>query len=211
MKKLARGGRRARFLNAFRPRFFDLPRERQLLFSATTVANLAADLPFSTLDDLEAGRSIYQEFTNRELIERGFAVRSLTPVEAGEILARQSLINDFTLFEYFQTDRAGHSGEKIRCMEELVKLDEFLGSLLQNLLLDQSLNQSPIPGVELPTDMLVILTSDHGNLEDISTRRHTRNPVPLAAWGPDAADFLAGVDRLDQVAGAILARHGLGG
>lgn len=25
---------------------------------------------------------------------------------------------------------------------------------------------------------LLLLTSDHGNLEDLSTRRHTANPVP---------------------------------
>ncbi|MBU8869950.1 MAG: alkaline phosphatase family protein [Gemmatimonadales bacterium] len=199
LKKITEGGFRARFLNAFRPRFFDLPRERQLMFSATTVSNLAADLPFFTLDDLEAGRSIYQEFTNRELIERGFPVRPVTPVQAGGILARQSLANNFTLFEYFQTDRAGHSRDWVRCREELVKLDEFLFSLLEDL------------KEELSTETLVLLTSDHGNLEDLSTRRHTMNPVPLAAWGRDAGDLLEGVDRLDQVAGAILARHGLGG
>ena len=28
---------------------------------------------------------------------------------------------------------------------------------------------------------LILLTSDHGNLEDLSTRRHTRNDVPLLA------------------------------
>ena len=196
LMKLTQNGRRARFFNAFRPRFFDLPRERQLLFSATTVSNLAADLPFFTLDDLEAGRSIYQEFTNRELIERGFPVGPRTPSEAGCILAREALNNDFTLYEYFQTDRAGHSGELERCRVELNKLEEFLEALLENL------------EEELSAGMLVLLTSDHGNLEDLSTRRHTTNPVPLAVWGHDAANFLDGVERLDQVAGAILARHG---
>ena len=28
------------------------------------------------------------------------------------------------------------------------------------------------------------LTSDHGNLEDCSTRSHTRNLVPSFIWGP---------------------------
>jgi bisphosphoglycerate-independent phosphoglycerate mutase (AlkP superfamily) len=33
---------------------------------------------------------------------------------------------------------------------------------------------------------LILLTSDHGNLEDLSTRRHTRNNVPLLVIGtPD--------------------------
>src|SRR5210317_1345492 len=38
LKQLTDRGRSARFLNAFRPRFFEFPRARQLRFSATTVA-----------------------------------------------------------------------------------------------------------------------------------------------------------------------------
>ena len=121
LKQLSDGGKRARFINAFRPRFFDLPRERQLLFSATTISNLAADLPFFTLDDLQNNRAIYQDFTNRELIDRGFPVPPMTPHEAGALLARQATKNDFTLFEYFQTDRAGHSTDWDRCRLELEK------------------------------------------------------------------------------------------
>jgi len=30
---------------------------------------------------------------------------------------------------------------------------------------------------------LILLTSDHGNLEDLSTRRHTSNPVPALLIG----------------------------
>ncbi len=55
-------GHTACFLNSFRDPFFDFPRERQLRYSATTVANLAADLPFFRPEDIVAGRSIYQEF-----------------------------------------------------------------------------------------------------------------------------------------------------
>ena len=40
---------------------------------------------------------------------------------------------------------------------------------------------------------LFILTSDHGNIEDLGTRGHTRAPVPLLAWGPGAAAL---VDRI---------------
>ncbi|MBD3219869.1 metalloenzyme, partial [bacterium] len=46
LKQLTELGRRAVFFNTFRSPWFDLPRERQLRMSATTIANLAADLPF---------------------------------------------------------------------------------------------------------------------------------------------------------------------
>jgi hypothetical protein len=70
LKRLTDRGLVARFLNVFRPLFFELPRERQLRLSATTVANLAAGNRFYDLDDLRARRAIYQEFTNQNLRDR---------------------------------------------------------------------------------------------------------------------------------------------
>lgn len=195
LKQLTDKGQSARFLNAFRPRWFEFPRERQLNFSATTVATLAAYLPFFDLDDVNAGRSIYQEFTNKELVELGFPVHPMSPAEAGHVLATQSRQYDFTLYEYFQTDKAGHSQDHPRCCDELGKLDEFLQAFLSELKDD------------LTEDTLVVLTSDHGNIEDLSTKRHTTNPIPLIVWGHGQAELLEGVSRLDQVTPAILARQ----
>jgi 2,3-bisphosphoglycerate-independent phosphoglycerate mutase len=195
LRQATRLGRRARFLNAYRPLFFRLPREQQLRLSATTVANLAADLPFCDLDDVRARRAIYQEFTNRELRERGFDVPELSPAEAGRILATRAREHDFLLFEYFQTDRAGHAQDPARARGELAKLDAFLGAVLADL-----------GGEGEASAALVILTSDHGNLEDLTTRRHTRNPVPLVAWGSRAEAFVREVVDLTGVAPAILRR-----
>jgi len=198
LKSLADHGLHAAFLNAFRPRFWELSRERQLTLSATTVANLAADLPFFGLDDIGAGRSIYQEMTNAELIDRGFDVAPMAPAAAGRIAADRSRHYDFLLYEYFQTDKAGHSGHRERAERELRRLDEFLTALLDELATDPD------------QQTLVVLTSDHGNIEDGTTRRHTTNPVPVLAWGDGARDFVDGMTRLDQVTPRILARHGAG-
>ena len=195
LKTLTERGQRAAFLNAFRPRFWELSRERQLTLSATTVANLAADLPFFGLDDIRAGRSIYQEMTNTELKERGFDLEPLAPAEAGRIAGRTARQYDFLLYEYFQTDKAGHSGEMARSEAELGLVDEFLQGVLAEL------------KAELAEETLIVLTSDHGNLEDGTTRRHTTNPIPLLAWGKGAREFVAGVTRLDQVTPQILTRH----
>lgn len=197
LRQLARGGVPARFLNAFRPRFWDLPAEKQWALSATTVANLAAGLPFFTLDDVAAGRSLYQDFTNAELIARGFAVPPLTAAQAGGVLARAAREGGgFTLYEYFLSDKAGHTGEAAVIAGELVKLDDFVRATLAEL-------ETELAGGRA----LVLLTSDHGNLEDATTRRHTTNPVPLLAWGAGAQELVAGVTRLDEVTPAIVARH----
>ncbi len=195
LKSLTERGLQAAFLNAFRPRFWELSREHQLTLSATTVANLAADLPFFDLADIRAGHSIYQEMTNQELIGRGFDVSPLSPTEAGRIAAGAVQKHDFLLYEYFQTDKAGHSGELTRAEAELALMDAFVTSLLAELATD------------LAQETLVLLTSDHGNIEDCTTRRHTTNPIPLMAWGHEAEAFVNDVTRLDQVTPRILARH----
>ncbi len=191
LKILTDRGYEARFLNAFRPRFWELSEERKWTLSATTVTNLAAGLPFFTLEDVAGGRSVYQEFTNAELMGRGFDMKPMTPRDAGGIVGRQINNFDFLLYEYFQTDKAGHSGDIVRSEEQLRMLDEFMEELLR----------------EKPSDALVILTSDHGNLEDATTRRHTLNPVPLMVWGAAGTSFVKGINRLDQVAPAILALY----
>jgi len=198
LKSVTALGQKAAFLNAFRPRFWELSRERQLTLSATTVANLAADLPFFGLPDIAAGRAIYQEMTNAELIARDFDVPPLTPRQAGLIAAGAVRDHDFLLYEYFQTDKAGHSGDRDRIEAELRRLDIFLTTLLEELRDD------------LAAETLVLVTSDHGNLEDNSTRRHTTNPVPLMGWGHGAREFITGVERLDQVTPRIVARHAAG-
>ncbi len=192
LKQVADRGHTACFLNAFRPRFFEFPRERQLRFSATTVANLAAYLPFFTLDDVAAGTAVYQDFSHVELRAKGFDLPPMAPADAGRIIAEASRRYDFVLYEYFQTDKAGHSADPQRIKAILTGLDALLASLL----------------AERDDDLLVVLTSDHGNLEDVSTRRHTTNPVPLMAWGPGAKDFVDGITRLDQVTPALAARYG---
>ena len=50
----------------------------------------------------------------------------------------------------------------------------------------------------------MLLTSDHGNIEDLSTRSHTRNPVPLMAWGPGATDVLRRCRDITHVTPAVL-------
>jgi hypothetical protein len=153
----------------FNPLFFEAV-EQNLKFpaSVTTVANMAADLPFFRIEDLVERRAVYQDFTNGLLIENGLDVPAFEPAEAGEILAKSSMAYDFCLYEYFRTDAAGHSRNRAQAMEEARKLEEFLMGVLENTDFRQT---------------SILLTSDHGNLEDIGTKGHTRNPVPVLLWG----------------------------
>ncbi|HWU38007.1 MAG TPA: hypothetical protein VN203_10210, partial [Candidatus Acidoferrum sp.] len=65
--------------------------------------------------------------------------------------------------------------------------------------------EAVLSSIDLSTH-LVVLTSDHGNLEDLSTRRHTQNPVPALFWGAGAKKASDGVRTISDIAPAIL-RH----
>lgn len=155
------------FANAYTQRFFE---ERPRWISATTAAVEAASLPFRTVEDLRRGLAVFHDFTNRQLIARGEDVEELTPEEAAKILARVASVQSFTLYEYFLTDRAGHAQDMKLALQTLGELARFVRAVLESVDL-------------LRTN--VILTSDHGNVEDLSTKNHTLNAVPTLAWGPN--------------------------
>ncbi|UCD58104.1 MAG: peptidase [Candidatus Hydrogenedentota bacterium] len=189
LKKLSARGLRAAFINVFNPLFFEALKKRlPLRNSATTVANMAASLHFFGLEDLLERRAIYQDFTNRILLEKGFDVPVFTPREAGEILARSAARYDFCLYEYFQGDVVGHTRNRFRATEEARKLDEFLLAVLDS----SDLRKTSI-----------VLTSDHGNLEDLSTSRHTLNPVPVLFWG-ELADNAPPITSILDIAPLIM-------
>ena len=51
---------------------------------------------------------------------------------------------------------------------------------------------------------LLVLTSDHGNLENTSVSTHTMNPVPLVAIGPGAEAFCEGMRSLTDITPQII-------
>lgn len=190
LKRCTDLGYRAAFLNTFRPPFFDLdPFAILSHLSVTTVSNLYAGLRFFDLDDLRAGRSVYQDITGASLRDHGFDVPLLSPREAGAVIGRASRLYEFALFEYFQTDVAGHSRDFARALPVLIRLEDFLGSLLEN--------------VDLATT-LVLVTSDHGNIEDLSFKGHTRNPAMTLLFGCGRAEIAARLHSLTDVVPALL-------
>lgn len=56
-----------------------------------------------------------------------------------------------------------------------------------------------------PGHDLLLLTSDHGNLEDRTTSDHTLNPVPGLVWGRNARAVAESLGRLDDVMPTVLA------
>ena len=174
------------FANTYTQRFFD---ERPRWVSATTAAMEAAQQTFRQVMDLKAGRAVYHDFTNQLLIERGEDVALRSPEQAGEVLAALVSEHQFTLYEYFITDKIGHMQDMALARTTL----QNLARLIRELLIRIDLNKTS-----------VILTSDHGNIEDLSSRNHTLNMVPTIVWGRNQHRIANRISTLADITPAIV-------
>lgn len=186
--RVTAGGGRATFANAYTPEFF---RGERRFLSVTTVAMQQAGLSFRGLGDLARGEAVYHDITNHGLRERGYDLPEISPEEAGRRLASLALAHDFTMYEHFQTDQAGHR----RDMDHGVTLLERLDALVDAVLAASDADA-----------LLVVVTSDHGNLEDLTTRTHTTNPVPTMLWGAGREAVGDEIHTLTDIVPALL-RH----
>jgi len=174
------------FANTYTEAFF---KGRPRWVSATTAAVEAAGLAFRRVADLKAGRAVFHDFTNRTLIERGEDVAPRTADEAAGVLATLAGENRFTLYEYFITDKIGHAQD----MEAAKSVLKNLAGLIRGLLSRIDLNRTS-----------VILTSDHGNIEDLSSRNHTLNQVPTIVWGAGREQIADRIKSLANITPAIV-------
>jgi bisphosphoglycerate-independent phosphoglycerate mutase (AlkP superfamily) len=152
----------------------------------------AAGLRFNQVEDLRAGAAVFHDFTNELLIERlerGEKVDLRSPEQAGEVLAGIVSANQFTLYEYFITDKIGHAQDRDAARRVLPMLARFIRALLGKVDLARS---------------TVILTSDHGNIEDLSVRNHTLNPVPTIVWGRHREHVAPRIRSLTDITPAIV-------
>ena len=180
MKQVAESGGRVLFANAHSEKFWELIRTKRRRLGASTLTALAADAPIPTLADLAVGRAVLWDLTH-EIASRhlGYELTVISPEEAGARLARLVAERDLVLYESFLTDLAGH--QRIEAKWVLTRLDAFLGAVLAHM----------------SEDTTMVLCSDHGNVEDATTKAHTTNPVPLLAVGPAAWRFAAAESIID--------------
>lgn len=185
VKQLVETGRRATFANAYPAGYLaalglphaqggtqdvEIPARarRHLKPSASTAAFAAGGVPLRTLDALRAGRALAHDVTGARGVARGLDLPLRTPSQAADIFWRLAEGMDFTLFEHFAADEAGHAQDAAAAVDALSSFDAFVREVV----------------ARRPRDVRVLVTSDHGNVEDLRTRNHTRAPVPLLAFPP---------------------------
>lgn len=194
-RRVLAAGKSVTFINAYRDEAFDMMKDGTYPASVSTMAALRAGVKLRTIKDLLEGQAVYHDVTSGILREHGYDVPEVSPEEAGIRAARIALAHDFSMFEFFLTDITGHRGEMQRARRVLERLDAFLGAALG------------VAAARHPRDLCVIITSDHGNIEDLSTPSHTCNPVPGMFFGapPGGGLFrIFGLRSICDIAGAVM-------
>jgi 2,3-bisphosphoglycerate-independent phosphoglycerate mutase len=189
-RRARRAGHEVAFANAFSAGYWQAVEARRLRRSASVIAAEGAGLILRDIDHLRAGRALSWDITRQAVHDRGEGadLPLVTPELAGEHLAGLARDHSLVFFECFLPDLVGHGRmRQVAAPEVLARIDGLLGGLLATCRRDDTL----------------LVTSDHGNIEDDRVATHTRSPVPLLVAGPAAPHF-ANVWRIDQVAPAIL-------
>ncbi|MBU1098975.1 MAG: metalloenzyme [Bacteroidetes bacterium] len=148
------------FLNAYPKVFFDYINSGRKRLSVTSLSCLLTGVRLYTPTDLRNGKGLSAEIDNSRWVERlNYNLPIIKSETAARRLLRISDKHELTVFEFFYTDHFGHGRHPDIFDYTLNVLDNFLYTVIKNI-----------------GNRTLIICSDHGNLEDISVKSHTRNP-----------------------------------
>ena len=176
------------FANSYTDGFFRSFHLNSTSYSVTTRCVLAASARFNTLDDLIENRAVHWDITHSTLqnTPRNRVVPLRTPFNAGQNLKNLTDDYDLVLYECFLPDLIGHRKDVEKAISFLEMFDEFLRGVMCGK----------------PANVHVLLSSDHGNIEDLSHGGHTKNPVPCIVIG-NLAHYFSSVCSIDQLFNTI--------
>ena len=184
-RQLIERRKRVCFANAYPRPFFEYIQTGTARLTATVLSCLFSDVQLRGEEQLCADEAVSSDLTRIRWKELGHdRVEPIAPETAGEHLYELSQRYDFTLFDFYLTDHAGHSRSMQQAVEVLERFDRFLSGVLRRY--DDA-------------GTILLLTSDHGNIEDLSTKSHTRNPVPLVLLGRYREDIASRLRNLTHL------------
>jgi 2,3-bisphosphoglycerate-independent phosphoglycerate mutase len=189
-RQLLAAGQPVAFANAYPDRFLDRLGRGTERLSANTRAALLAGLKLRGPVDLKAGRAVSALLTNEYWRNWGYDMPELSAAEAGAQLARLADDHTLTYFEFWYTDVAGHRQDRELSLHVLNILDQFIGGALDTLNLSRS---------------LLMVVSDHGNLEDWRTPKHTHNPALTLLVGAGHQTMASRLQSLQDVTPSLRA------
>jgi hypothetical protein len=189
-KEVVDAGGKAALITPYPQGYFDAINSGKRLLSSVPLAATSAGLNLMTADDLRNGRAVSPGFTGegwRDFL--GYDdIPTMSLSEAGRQIANVARQYDFSFFEHWPSDRSGHRGPIDQATQHLEMIDQVVTSLIDSW--------------DHQHDLLII-TSDHGNIEEKNHRQHSRNPVPTILIGPNHAQLALKINDLAGVAEVV--------
>ena len=184
-------GKKAALLDGYPPGLLDNIGRGKTLPSSIQYAAIASGQSLFTAEDVREKRALTAEYTGQEWHSHLKLTDTplYTPYEAGKMLVELSRHYDFSMHSHWITDYVGHRGP----FEAAVGLLERFDGVMQGVVDNWN-----------PDEGLVIVTSDHGNMEQIGDRRHTENDVPTLIYGTLHRQFADGFADLTHITPRIL-------
>ncbi len=189
-KQVVAAGKKAALLEGYPPGFHSAIGRGKRLPSSYQQALLEAGLPLFDAAMVERGDALTVDWTGESWrSELGFKDAPLyTPFDAGVKMVELSRRYDFAFFSHWLTDVFGHRGPFDLAVKVLELFDQVMAGALS---------------VWDDAEGLMIVTSDHGNMEDLSHGKHTENDVPTLIIGTGKQAFADGLTDLAGLAPRI--------
>jgi 2,3-bisphosphoglycerate-independent phosphoglycerate mutase len=183
-------GRTFTFANGFPQKYLDFLFGPKGRIPTIALSYLSAGGTLNTHKEIIARKAISADIAGTRWHELGHPdVLPVHPVESGRLFSTLASTVDLAFFEYFVTDHAGHSMEMGISVEVLERMDGFLKGILETF--------------DYEKDILLMI-SDHGNIEDLSVKTHTMNPVPLIVLGKQHPHFSSRIKNLTHITPAVI-------
>ncbi|MBI9103304.1 MAG: hypothetical protein JEY99_12880 [Spirochaetales bacterium] len=137
---------------------------RRNMFPVSTLSIMASGIPFRYPEEYHLKMAVFADITNEMIRQRGYYVPLISPDEGGQRVINILKEVPAVFFEYFMTDVLGHRREWEKLRHRADDLNQFVGSILE-----KSADWD---------DFTLLITSDHGNCEDLSSADHSLNRIP---------------------------------
>lgn len=191
-KQVVAAGKTAALLEAYPPQFHQAVNSGKRLRSSYQLALHEAGLPLFDETHIYSGDALAVDWVGKGWrSELGYTDSPIyTPYDAGVRMVELSRRYDFAFFSHWMTDVIGHRGGVADGVAVLELFDGVMAGALD---------------VWDDDEGLIVVTSDHGNMEDLSHGKHTEAKVPTLIVGARRHAFAAGFERLTDFAPRVMA------
>ncbi len=187
--ELIKKNKKPYFANAYPEIYFEHLTRGLNRVSVPSLCSIYSDLKLNNYEDLKNQAALSPEIDNHRWVQKlKYDLPIISAEKAAENLLGLTANYDFVLFEYFFTDYFGHG----RLNEEFENMIFCLDKFLYTVLSTHDKND------------FVIITTDHGNFEDLSTKSHTLNPGLTIVSGKKAEKASKVLKNISQIKEFIL-------